>query len=145
MLRRSCTCSTRLGDLSLASHSQDQTARASEAKLLESEVARLKEENASLKKDVQDAQVAEKERKKLQDKYDKLEAKMEERIAEKVASKEAELNATYDERLRNYEEREKDANKQVELVKTQLRELRTSNESTQAKLLDQGSRQGASR
>ena len=89
--------------------------------------------------------MAEKERKKLQDKYDKLEAKMEERIAEKVASKEAELNATYDERLRNYEEREKDANKQVELVKTQLRELRTSNESTQAKLLDQGSRQGALR
>lgn len=119
----------------------DQTARASEAKLLESEVAGLKEENASLKKDVQDAQAAEKERKKLQDMYDKLEAKMEERIAEKVASKEAELNATYDERLRNYEEREKDANKQVELVKNQLRELRTSNESTQAKLLDQGSRQ----
>lgn len=94
---------------------------------------------------MQDAQAAEKERKKLQDKYDKLEAKMEERIAEKVASKEAELNATYDERLRNYEEREKDANKQVELVKNQLRELRTSNESTQAKLLDQGSRQGALR
>lgn len=30
---------------------------------------------------------------------------MEEQITEKVAAKEAELNATYDERLRNYEDR----------------------------------------
>lgn len=86
----------------------------------------------------------EKERKKLQDKYDKLESRMNDMIAEKVASKEAELNATYDERLRNYEDREKDLQRQVTLVKGQLRDLRTSNESTQAKLLDQGSRQGAS-
>ena len=121
---------------------QDQTARASEAKLLESEVARLKEENSGLKKELAEAQGVEKERKRLQEKHDKLEKKMDDTIAEKVASKEAELNATYDERLRNYEDRERELNKQVTLVKTQLRDLRTSNESTQAKLLDQGSRQG---
>ncbi|CAD6579741.1 MAG: hypothetical protein CYPHOPRED_000996 [Cyphobasidiales sp. Tagirdzhanova-0007] len=119
----------------------DQTARASEAKLLESEVSRLKEESASLKKELIEAQGVEKERKKIQDKHDKLEIKMEELLNERVASKEAELNATYDERLRNYEDRERDLQKQVTLVRTQLRDLRTSNESTQAKLLDQGSRQ----
>lgn len=47
----------------------------------------------------------ERERKKLQEKHEKLEAKIEEQIAEKVSAKEAELNATYDERLRNYEDR----------------------------------------
>ncbi|KAK9899091.1 hypothetical protein P389DRAFT_43741 [Cystobasidium minutum MCA 4210] len=119
----------------------DQTARASEAKLLESEVARLKEDNANLKKDLVEAQSVERERKKLQEKHEKLEAKMEEQIAEKVSAKEAELNATYDERLRNYEDRERDLQKQVTTVKQQLRDLRMSNESTQAKLLDQGSRQ----
>lgn len=67
---------------------------------------------------------------------------MEEMISEKVASKEAELHATYDERLRNYEDREKDLQRQVTLVKSQLRDLRTSNESTQARLMDHTSRQG---
>jgi homeobox protein cut-like len=105
----------------------------------------LKEENSNLKKELVEAQGVEKDRKRLQDKHDKLEKKMDETIAEKVASKEAELNATYDERLRNYEDRERELNKQVTLVKTQLRDLRTSNESTQAKLLDQGSRQGEER
>lgn len=38
--------------------------------------------------------------------------------------------------------RERDLQKQVTTVKQQLRDLRMSNESTQAKLLDQGSRQG---
>lgn len=102
----------------------------------------MKEENANLKKELVEAQGIEKERKKLQDKNEKLESKMEEMITEKVNSKEAELNATYDERLRNYEDRERDLNKQITLVKGQLRDLRMSNESTQAKLLDQGSRQG---
>lgn len=110
--------------------------------MLESEVSRLKEENAISKKDLNEAQAVEKERKKIQDKHDKLEAKMEELINERVAGKEAELNATYDERLRNHEDRERDLQKQVTLVKSQLRDLRTSNESTQAKLLDQDSRQG---
>jgi hypothetical protein len=40
--------------------------------------------------------------------------------------------------------REKDLQKQVSLVKNQLREVRTANESTQAKLLDHGQRQGRS-
>lgn len=89
-----------------------------------------------------EARGVEKERKKLQDKNEKLEAKMDDMINEKVASKEAELHATYDERLRNYDDREKDLQKQVALVKGQLRDLRQSNESTQAKLLDHSSRQG---
>lgn len=39
---------------------------------------------------------------------------------------------------------EQDLQKQMTLVKGQLRELRVSNETTQAKLLDHGQRQGAS-
>ena len=83
---------------------------------------------------------------------------MDELIQEKVAQKENELNATYDERIRNYEERyaqeieyvvcmlisprEQDLQKQVALTKSQLRELRMSHETNQAKLLDQSQKQG---
>jgi homeobox protein cut-like len=84
---------------------------------------------------------------------------MEEMIQEKILQKENELNATYDERLRNYEERydihslypdiafnlnyrEQDLRRQISLTKNQLRDLRMSNESNQAKLLDHSQRQG---
>ena len=83
---------------------------------------------------------------------------MEEMIQEKVTQKENELNATYDEKMRNYEERyagdfvswppfshgcrEQDLQRQLALTKSQLRDLRTSNESNQAKLLDHTQRQG---
>lgn len=83
---------------------------------------------------------------------------MEEMIQEKVTQKENELNATYDEKMRNYEERyagvvytiasfscarrEQDLQRQLTLTKSQLRDLRTSNESNQAKLFDHTQRQG---
>jgi homeobox protein cut-like len=87
---------------------------------------------------------------------------MDEMIQEKVVQKENELNATYDERLRNYEERyvlsyilvlsyldtktlkfrEQDLQRQISLTKNQLRDLRMSNEFNQAKLLDHSQRQG---
>ena len=86
---------------------------------------------------------------------------MDELIQEKVTQKENELNATYDERIRNYEERlvsfpsetapsvnmyllcrEQDLQRQVALTKGQLRDLRMSNETNQAKLLDHTQRQG---
>jgi homeobox protein cut-like len=145
-----------------------------------------------LKRQLSEAQGADKERKKLQDKVDKLEnrvsistpsatvsvlpldsyirrchyTKMEETIQQKVVQKEAELNATYDERLHNYEDRladhaclfeirpivilflycfrERDLQRQLDLTKEQLRDLRASNETTQAKLFDHSERQGAS-
>ena len=80
-------------------------------------------------------------------------------VQERVAQKENELNAAYDEKMRNYEERyvsvctivllgrmangrrEQDLQKQVALTKEQLRDLRMSNESNQARLLDQSQRQ----
>jgi homeobox protein cut-like len=68
---------------------------------------------------------------------------MEDMINDKVTAKEAELNAVYDERMRNYEERERDLTKQVAVARDQLKELRTSNESTHARLLDHNQRQGA--
>lgn len=41
------------------------------------------------------------------------------------------------------DDREKDLQKQVQTVKNQLRDMHTSNESTQAKLMDASQRQGA--
>ena len=79
-------------------------------------------------------------------------------IQERVAQKENELNATYNERMRNYEARyttiflflgcyrsparEQDLLRQVSLLKDQLRDLRVSNESTEVRLLDQSQRLG---
>ncbi|BGP56100.1 hypothetical protein JCM8202v2_003711 [Rhodotorula sphaerocarpa] len=119
----------------------DQTARATEAKLLEAEVARSKEENASLKQQLVEAQTVEKERKRLADKVGRLESRMEDMIGERVSAKEAALHATYDERLRNYDEREKDLQRQVALARSQLRELRTTADTSQARLLDHSQRQ----
>ena len=55
---------------------QDQTARASEAKLLEADLARSKEENAALKQQLNEAQLVEKERKKLAEKVERLESRV---------------------------------------------------------------------
>ncbi|KAJ8293382.1 Protein CASP [Rhodotorula toruloides] len=119
----------------------DQTARASEAKVLEMELARSKDEIASLKQQLVESQSVEKEKKKLADKVERLEAKMEDMIHDRVSSKEAELHATYDERLRNYEEREKDLQRQVTVARSQLRELRTTADTNQARLFDHSQRQ----
>lgn len=55
---------------------QDQTARASEAKLLESELARAKDEISTLKLQLVESQQVEKERKKLADKVERLEGRV---------------------------------------------------------------------
>ena len=67
---------------------------------------------------------------------------MDDLIQERVVQKENELNATYDEKMRNYEAREQDLQSQLALTKNQLRDLRMSHESNQAKLLDHTQRQG---
>ncbi|KAK7472734.1 hypothetical protein VKT23_000844 [Stygiomarasmius scandens] len=112
----------------------DQTVKASEVQELQAELRRAKEENADLRKRVQDLS-------KVENRAEQLEQKMEEVIHERVMQKENELNATYDEKLRNYEEREQDLQRQLSLTKNQLRDLRMSNESNQAKLLDHSQRQ----
>ncbi|KZS93958.1 hypothetical protein SISNIDRAFT_453667 [Sistotremastrum niveocremeum HHB9708] len=119
----------------------DQTVKVSQVSSLESEIARLREENAELKKKADAQSSTEKERKKAEKRVETLEEKMEVMIAERVAVKENEMHATYDERLMNYQEREKDFIRQVELAKSQLRDLRTSNESKDAKLLNHSERQ----
>ncbi|GAA6023391.1 hypothetical protein JCM10207_002531 [Rhodosporidiobolus poonsookiae] len=119
----------------------DQTARASEAQLLQAELARQKEENASLRQQLQDAAAGEKEKRRLMEKVEKLEGRMDDMIQEKVAAKEAEQHAIYDERLRNYEEREKDLQRQVSVARTQLRELRATADTSQARLFDREQRQ----
>ncbi|KAF7306052.1 Golgi membrane protein [Mycena chlorophos] len=119
----------------------DQTVKVAEARELEAELKRLREENIDLRKRVNDFSSVETAKKKAEAKVEQLEQKMEDMILEKVAQKENELNATYDEKMRNYEEREQDLQKQVALTKNQLLDLRMSNESNQAKLMDQGQRQ----
>jgi len=69
-------------------------------------------------------------------------AQMDTLIQEKVSQKANELTATYDEKLRNYEDREQDLQRQLSLTKDQLRDLRTSNDSNQAKLFDHSQKQG---
>ncbi|TFY71941.1 hypothetical protein EVG20_g1056 [Dentipellis fragilis] len=115
----------------------DQTVKVAETRDLEEELQRVRGENADLRKRVAESASLETAKKKAELKAEQLEEKMETMIQEKVAQKENELNAAYDEKMRNYEEREQDLQRQVSLVKDQLRDLRTSNDSNQAKLLDQ--------
>ncbi|WVR00235.1 hypothetical protein IAU59_007377 [Kwoniella sp. CBS 9459] len=119
----------------------DQTVKVAEARVLESELSRLREENGELKKSIADLGNVEDKRKKAETKVEQLEEKMDDLIQERVTQKENELNAEYDERMRNYEEREKDLQRQVETVRNQLRDMHSSNESTQAKLMDASQRQ----
>ncbi|KAG6867826.1 hypothetical protein C0993_010585 [Termitomyces sp. T159_Od127] len=119
----------------------DQTVRVAEALELEVELRRLREENVELRKRVNEFSSIEMAKKKLDAKVEQLEHKMEDMILEKVSQKENELNATYDEKLRNYEEREQDLQRQVTLTKNQLRDLRTSNDSNQEKLMNHSQRQ----
>ncbi|KAK1233177.1 hypothetical protein PQX77_003713 [Marasmius sp. AFHP31] len=112
----------------------DQAVKAAESQDLEKELKRLREENGELQRRVNDFSSVETARKRA-------ETKMEETIQEKLTQKENELNATYDEKLMNYEEREKDLQRQLSLTKNQLRDLRLSNDTTQAKLLDHSQRQ----
>ncbi|KAI0789119.1 CASP C terminal-domain-containing protein [Abortiporus biennis] len=116
----------------------DQTVKVAEAVELEGELQRVREENAELRKRLNETSSLESAKKKAEARAEQLEQKL---ISEKVVQKENELNATYDEKMRNYEAREQDLQSQLALTKNQLRQLRTSNETNQAKLLDQTQKQ----
>ncbi|KAG2016154.1 hypothetical protein CC2G_009349 [Coprinopsis cinerea AmutBmut pab1-1] len=119
----------------------DQAVKVTEAVEQEAELKRLREENADMKKRISEFSSLESNKKKLELKVEQMEQKMDDLVQDKVAQKVNELNATYDERIRNFEEREQDLQKQLSLAKTQLRDLRASNETNQAKLFDQTQRQ----
>ncbi|KJA20707.1 hypothetical protein HYPSUDRAFT_1090310 [Hypholoma sublateritium FD-334 SS-4] len=119
----------------------DQAVKVTEAIEHEAELLRLQVENAELKKRVNDFSSVENAKKKLETKVEQLEQKMDSLIQDKVSQKANELTATYDEKLRNYEDREQDLQRQLSLTKTQLRDLRVSNENNQAKLFDHSQRQ----
>ncbi|KAJ3772944.1 CASP C terminal-domain-containing protein [Lentinula raphanica] len=119
----------------------DQTVKASEIRDLERDIRKLRDENAELRKRSQELSNAEAARRKAEAKAEQMEQKMEEMIQERITQKENEFNATNDEKLRNYEDREQDLRRQLSLTKNQLRDLRMSNESNQAKLLDHSQRQ----
>lgn len=119
----------------------DQAIKVAEAIEHEAELQRVREENVELRKRINDLTSLESAKRKLDVRVVQLEQKMEDMVQEKVLQRENELKATYDERLRNYEEREQDLQRQVELTRNQLRDLRMSHESNQAKLLDHSQRQ----
>ena len=83
----------------------DQTVKAAQADLLTSEVSRLKEENGELKNKLADLANVDEKRKRAESRAEGLEDKMEGLIGEKLQQKENELNAKYDERMKNYEQR----------------------------------------
>ncbi|KAG8711960.1 hypothetical protein FRC12_009099 [Ceratobasidium sp. 428] len=112
----------------------DMMIKVSEAQDKESELQVLKGENAELKRQV--AELGD-----VKKKADALEEKMESVIQSRVSQKENELNATYDEKMRNYEDREQDLQRQLTLTKSQLRDLRASHDTSQAKLLDHSQKQ----
>ncbi|KAG9102714.1 hypothetical protein FRC06_001352 [Ceratobasidium sp. 370] len=112
----------------------DMMVKVSEAKDKEAELQALREDNTELKRQVVELGDAKK-------KVDTLEEKMDSMIQSRVSQKENELNATYDEKMRNYEEREQDLQRQLTLTKSQLRDLRASHDTSQAKLLDHSQRQ----
>ncbi|KAG0695709.1 hypothetical protein DFH29DRAFT_879853 [Suillus ampliporus] len=87
---------------------KDQAVEATEAYALEAEVAWLRTENAELRQS-SSAHDASKRR------VEQLEVRMD----ELVAQKESEINAAYDERMRNYEDREQDLQWQVSLYRDQ--------------------------
>ncbi|KAI9633995.1 CASP C terminal-domain-containing protein [Dioszegia hungarica] len=119
----------------------DQTVKVAEARMMATELGRLREENADLKKRAEEGRGVEDRLKKAEKRADGLEKEMEDMISERVLAKQNELNAEYDERLRNYDEREKDLQRQVQMHKTQLRDMHTSAETTEARLLDASHRQ----
>ncbi|PPQ99440.1 hypothetical protein CVT24_005247 [Panaeolus cyanescens] len=119
----------------------DQAVKVTEALEQQSELQRLREENAELRKRVNDFSSTENAKKKLEVKVEQLEQKMDAMIQEKVSQKANELTATYDEKLRNYEDREQDLQRQLSLTKNQLRDLRVSNETNQARLFDHNQKQ----
>lgn len=69
------------------------------------ELTKLREQNASLNRKVTELSGFEVAKKKAEARAQQLEERMEEMITEKVSQKENELHATYDEKLRNYEDR----------------------------------------
>ncbi|KAH7339558.1 CASP C terminal-domain-containing protein [Rhizoctonia solani] len=112
----------------------DMMVKVSDAEERQAELKNLREENAELKRQVTELGDAKK-------KADTLEEKMESVIQTRVSQKEAELNATYDEKMRNYEDREQDLQRQLTLTRGQLKDLRASHDTSQAKLLDHSERQ----
>ena len=72
---------------------------------MEAEVTKLREENATLNRKLADLSGLEAAKKKVEAKSAQLEERMDELVSERVSQRENELNATYDEKLRNYEDR----------------------------------------
>ncbi|CAE6518014.1 unnamed protein product [Rhizoctonia solani] len=112
----------------------DMMVKVSDAEDRQAELKTLREENAEFKRQVAELGDAKK-------RADALEEKMESMIQTRVSQKEAELNATYDEKMRNYEDREQDLQRQLTLTRSQLKDLRASHDTSQAKLLDHSQRQ----
>jgi len=94
LLEAAVVCDTHLLHFTNFTSVQDQAVKATEAQALEAEVARLRAENAELRHSSSSLDASKR-------RVEQLEARMD----ELVAQKESEINAAFDERMRNYEER----------------------------------------
>jgi homeobox protein cut-like len=83
----------------------DQTIKLSQLNSLESETARLRQENSDLQAKLDAMSGSDREKRKAEKRVEVLEDKLEDLVKERVTAKENELKATYDERFMNYEER----------------------------------------
>ncbi|KAH8926352.1 hypothetical protein BT69DRAFT_1278921 [Atractiella rhizophila] len=119
----------------------DQTALASTSKALESQLQRVQGELATVKGENEKLKKEVKEKEKVKERLEKVQEDMERMVSERTKVKEKEVEAMWEEKMRNYEEREQSSTRQLELLKNQLIQLRSSNESTQARLLDHSERQ----
>ncbi|PWY99863.1 hypothetical protein BCV70DRAFT_237727 [Testicularia cyperi] len=116
----------------------DQAASLTDLDVVKQENAGLKQQLAQLKDDASQKDTDESEKKSLYNRIRQLEEGFEARVQERSAAIEKELSAKWDERLRNMDEREKDLTKSLNVAQQQLRDLKSRDESTTAKLLEKG-------
>lgn len=95
----------------------------------------MQRENLELKRRQEQDLGGEAERARLAERLKALESSLEARVEERAQSAEAELAARWDERIRNFTEREQDLSKALQVAQEQLRDLRSRDESTTARLL----------
>lgn len=105
----------------------------------------LRQENVALKQEVRSQHdIASKraaddsDRQTLQSRIRQLEESFEAKLQQRSTAFEKELSAKWDERIRNLDQREKDLTSSLNMAQEQLRELRSRDESTTAKLLERG-------
>ncbi|CAO1621987.1 unnamed protein product [Jaminaea pallidilutea] len=121
----------------------DQTAELAEVDGIRAQNKKLASDNAELKEKLQGHASLQADRDELSERVVHLETTMESRVEEARKSVEAEIGARYDERLNNATSKEAGLNRSLSLAQEQLKQLRSSHESTTQRLLSSTSGTGS--